>query len=59
MSNDLIFIRDTIRQLKREYGSRLILGKMQVVDQNPETGRAAINTTEYKIPRAITFTQSS
>jgi hypothetical protein len=53
MSNELIFIRDTIRQLKREYGSRLILGKMEVLNQNPETGRATTNTTEYKIPKAI------
>lgn len=51
--NDLVFIKETIYSLKREYGYPLRIGNSEVVSKNLETGRQQIQYTQVFINNAI------
>ncbi len=58
MQNRLVFIRNVIYQLKREYGAFLTIGVILPGEVNLQTGEKNTKYIEHKIPRAIKLPNS-
>jgi hypothetical protein len=58
MSNDLTNIRESLYELKREYGGPIDLYKLNTVTNNITTGIKSITKTKYHIRRAVIIPQS-